>query len=215
MSNLLLIKDLGRVPRPSGKGYDLKGAYLCGMCFELFEARHSDIRSGHTNGCRRCADAKSGNTRRVYPQSELRIRDIWYKMVYRCSPDHGHKDYAGNGVVVCQAWECSFFAFRDWAIKNGYSDKLTIDRVDPYGNYEPSKMIEQANNKRDKGTIAMSGYTGVCKKTDNCFAATLMFNNTWYYIGTHKTASLASLARNLFIIVNRFPNRINGYVPGS
>ena len=47
-------------------------------------------------------------------------------------------------------WENNFEAFRDWAKKNGYRDGLTIDRIDPCGNYEPNncRWLTRAENAR-------------------------------------------------------------------
>lgn len=69
-----------------------------------------------------------------------RLYRIWINMKQRCNypKDKRYKNYGGRGIKVCQEWESSFDSFREWALSNGYSDELSIDRIDVNGNYEPS-----------------------------------------------------------------------------
>lgn len=81
----------------------------------------------------------------------------------RCErPKHSHyKDYGGRGIRVCEEWS-EYIVFAEWARANGYTDNLTIDRIDNNGNYEPSNCRwvtekEQHNNKRSNRIIEYQG----------------------------------------------------------
>ena len=47
-------------------------------------------------------------------------------------------------------WKNDYLAFKKWALANGYTNNLTIDRINSVGNYEPSncQWISNVENAR-------------------------------------------------------------------
>lgn len=113
--------------------------------------------------------------------SRTRIYRIWQNMMDRCvnKSRHNYYLYGGNGISVCDEWKDDFVEFYNWSIENGYSDELSIDRIDSKGNYEPNncRWVNdeiQANNK--KSTI-MIDYKGEVKNlTEWCKEFELEYN---------------------------------------
>ena len=86
---------------------------------------------------------------------------VWYNMIYRCQHCSGY-----DNVTVCDEWlgESGFINFYNWSMENGYTDELTIDRIDNTGNYEPSncRWVDykiQANNTSRNRMLTYNGKT--------------------------------------------------------
>lgn len=92
-----------------------------------------------------------------------RIYNIWRGMRQRCSNPRcvNYKNYGGRGIKVCQEWE-DFQAFNKWAVGHGYSEELTIDRINVNGDYEPSNCCwitqkGQQNNRTNNRVLEVNG----------------------------------------------------------
>lgn len=71
--------------------------------------------------------------------SDTKLYECWKNIKSRCYNKNNDRypHYGGKGVIVCDEWQ-DFVNFKQWAENNGYSENLTIDRIDPELNYEPS-----------------------------------------------------------------------------
>ena len=103
--------------------------------------------------------------RRTHGMSHTRLHNIWLTMRQRCEKPNcsTYHKYGAKGIRVCDEWG-SFESFRDWSLANGYTDLLTIDRIDPCGNYEPSNcrwvtQKVQQNNRSNNIYLTYKGNT--------------------------------------------------------
>lgn len=92
------------------------------------------------------------------------LYNSWHAMKLRCyNPRKDNYDqYGGRGIVVCDEWRRSFVAFARWGLANGWREGMTIDRIDPDGNYEPGNCRwaakkEQQRNRRNTRWLTIDG----------------------------------------------------------
>jgi hypothetical protein len=88
-------------------------------------------------------------------------------MKKRCYKQYatGYDNYGGRGIRVCDEWLASFESFYNWSMSNGYTEDLTIDRIDNDGHYEPSNCrwadYSTQNSNRGKLKNNTSGHSGI------------------------------------------------------
>lgn len=87
--------------------------------------------------------------------SNSRLYTVYRGMLARCyNPKHIHYDlYGGRGIKVCDLWKNDKKEFFSWAMNNGYSNELQIDRIDSNKDYSPENCrfvtkLQNQNNRR-------------------------------------------------------------------
>ena len=138
------------------------------------------LKSGHTKSCgclvkesiKKAGEdyRKSGNyympSRKTHGGTGTKLYIVWTSMKERCNNKNAenYKYYGEKGIKLCDEWNENYEAFRTWAIKNGYSEGLTIDRINPNDGYSPENcrwatLEEQSNNKTTNRYITIDGVT--------------------------------------------------------
>ena len=121
-----------------------------------------DVKKGKTKSCGCLQPLMAIKTHTVHGMCGTRIYTTYDDMKQRCR-NKNHKNFAnygGRGITVCDEWVNSPQAFFEWALANGYTDELTIDRIENNKGYCPSNcrwatMTEQSRNKRSNVLITI------------------------------------------------------------
>ena len=127
------------------------------------------LRESLTRGLTRsCGCFKENNRLDVLYPNYTRLWNVWYEMKRRCynPKDNSYKRYGGRGITICNEWLNDFMSFYKWAIDNGYvyndKERLTIERINNDGNYEPKNCTwktykEQSLNTRRNRRFLFNG----------------------------------------------------------
>ena len=135
-------------------------------CGRVILVPTGNLKSGNSSQCRACGNKNRKTKPRKHGETKTRLYRIWTSMKSRCSNPvtiNFHR-YGGRGIKVCDEWEKSYESFRDWALSSGYSDNLSLDRVDNDGDYEPDNCRwatrkEQGENMYTAQLITFNGET--------------------------------------------------------
>lgn len=146
------------------EGKDKRRVYwLCRCeCGKEVVVQSSQLRTGHTRSCGCLLD---GSYNVTHGMTHTRLYRLWFTMKQRCTDpkSSGYHKYGAKGITICEDW-MTFEPFMKWALKNGYTDELSIDRIENSKGYCPENcrfvtMRRQQNNRTNNLYIEINGET--------------------------------------------------------
>ena len=139
--------------------------WLCKCeCGKEVNVTYGHLAYGHSKSCGCYAKELFVNTVSKHKLRTHRLYNIWRGIKQRCcnSKSVFFNYYGGRGIKICDEWLNDFKKFYDWSVKNGYDGKLSIDRINNDGNYEPhncrwANPKIQSTNRRTNRIIEING----------------------------------------------------------
>lgn len=160
-------------------------------CGNITIVRHGDLRNGSTVSCG-CYNYEKESAAKTHGYSRTKLGNVFEGMKQRCNnpKNKNYEKYGGRGIKICTEWLNDPKKFFDWAIKNGYKEGLSIDRIDVNGNYEPdncrwadneAQCLNQRLRKDNK-----TGHKGIYY-SEGVYRVQIRRNKKRYYFGSYKT----------------------------
>ena len=209
---IILIKDLGmRFPTQKSKTKRRFALYKC-YCGKEFEAETANVNFGTTKSCGCFNKLRSSK----HNLCNHRLYNTWISMKNRCLNinDTAYKYYGGLGVTICSKWLSIENFIND--MYPTYQEGLTLDRINPNGNYEPSNCRWATKEVQNRNTRAIrttnkSNYRGVSfHKNRKNFRSTICVNNKQIHLGCFDTALEAAKIYDKYVIDNNLEHTTNG-----
>ena len=141
--------------------------------------------------------------RSYHGMSGTRLYQCWADMKGRClnKANKWYSHYGGRGITVCDDW-LSFVPFMQWALSNGYSDTLTLERIDNNAGYTPTNCMWATQHQQSMNKTHLpskTGYVGVRSHKNGGFVAEVTRHRKYYYLGHFNSAEDANTARLRFL----------------
>lgn len=214
-----LVEDLGMLlPNERVSRKRRYGIYECPFCKVHFKTVTADVKNGKSTKCLSCARKVSTNAK--HNDSKTRLYNIWCSIIGRVEnkKNKSYEDYGGRGVTICDEWRNNYPSFKKWALQNGYSNSLKIDRVDNDLGYFPNncrwttQTIQSRNTRRLRSTNT-SGYRGVSwHKKQQKFSSRITVDSITINLGSYSTDIEAAKAYDEYVIKNNLEHTLNGVV---
>ena len=160
----LVGKAFGKLLVVSHETENQRGYSICKCeCGITTKVRNDSLTSGKTTSCGCFSREVAKEVHTSHGDSNARLYRIYKKMKARCyyQKNERYDRYGGRGISICDEWLSDYKEFKRWAITNGYTDELSIDRIDNDGDYTPENcrwvgIITQSNNKGNNRRVADS-----------------------------------------------------------
>ena len=137
-------------------------------CGNYVERTIDVLKKGKSScGCKQIKNLQNMSLKnKTHNMSKTRLYRIYKGMINRCyyKSCERYKAYGGRGINICDEWKNDNKSFFKWALENGYSESLTIDRINNDLGYCPNNCRwvtneQQYKNKRQNIMITYSGIT--------------------------------------------------------
>lgn len=143
-----------------------KVAWLCRCeCGNEKVVSGSNLITSQTTSCGCVWKSTMKDVHTTHGMRHTKIYKIWEAMKRRCDSPKAERypQYGGRGIKYTPEWS-KFEPFYAWALSAGYSEGLSIDRINVDGNYEPSNcqwvtMKQQGYNKTTSRFLTYQGET--------------------------------------------------------
>lgn len=112
-----------------------------------------------------CGKSSCRNKVITHGKSNTKLYMVWCGIKNRINnPTGANKCY--EGITLCEEWH-DFQVFYDWSMDNGYTEGMSIDRIEGHLGYSPNNCrwtdkVVQAQNRKGWANAEVK-YKGVCK----------------------------------------------------
>lgn len=216
-----LIEDLGMIfATENSKKKARYGIYKCGFCGTEFKTRTFAVVRGHTKSCGCYKKRQMSESFKTHGLGYTRLYKLWTGMKNRVFniKNESYNNYGGRGITICDEWKNDVKSFYDWAMSNGYSEELSLDRIDSDKGYSPENCrwttptIQCRNQRMQKNNT--SGFRGVSyNKNQGKFISGITINKKGIHLGYFQTAVEGAIAYNNYIIENNLEGFILNEIP--
>lgn len=162
----LVGKKFGRLTIIDASSFASNHARLASCVCECGKVAKVRVRLLITGNTKSCGCLKAEKNRSVFTKhggSKTKLYSVWLGIKERCivTSNKSYKNYGGRGINICDEW-IDYARFEKWAFSSGYTEGLTIERIDNNLGYYPENCTwavryEQNNNRRNNRIVTFKG----------------------------------------------------------